>query len=248
VNSENRIPYYVRVAETIEGRIKSKVYLPGVLIPSEKEIEKEFGVSNMTVRKALDLLVQEGILIRKRGIGTRVIHRDENYLAIKITGTFKDWFDSASGRYPKLHVEVLDIEIAACPEPIREILCLGKDALIWRMKRIRKFKGEPISYYINYGPPQLFQKLTKNIFKKNSFFEVLQRQVGVKISQIEQNVEAITADIDLASILGVKFGAPLFFVENIYFSESLTPVEVTHVYYRGDRYIYNAIIQADQKA
>ncbi|HUT72397.1 MAG TPA: GntR family transcriptional regulator [Desulfatiglandales bacterium] len=244
---EDRIPAYVRIGKTLKGRIESKIYAPGSLIPSEKEIEREFGFSNITIRKALDLLVNEGILVRKRGIGTRVIHRDDNRLAIKITGTFRDWFDSASGKHPKLDVEVLEIAVTTCPEPIREILSLSKDAMVWRMKRVRKFGEEPISYYINYGPPQLFEKVNENAFKKRSFFEVFKKCSGVQLSQIEQNVEAITADVDLASILRVQFGASLFFVENIYYSTSLVPIEVTHVYYRGDRYIYNAVIRLDQE-
>jgi GntR family transcriptional regulator len=248
MNDETRTPYYYRVAETLKKRIESKRYMSNELIPSEKNLEKEFGVSNITIRKALDLLVKDGLLVRKRGVGTQVIPKEGDRLAIKLTGNFRDWYESASGKYPKLEVDVLGIAIERCPEPIRELLSLEENSMIWKMRRIRKFRGEPISYYINYGRPEIFGKLTKKkLFQNHSFVDVFQKYCDVQISKIEQLVEAIAADMDIASILDVQFGTSLFFVKNMYFTELPSPVEVTHVYYRGDRYIYNAIIELDQK-
>jgi len=111
------------------------------------------------------------------------------------------------------------------------------------MKRVRCIKRKPISYYINYGPPSLLGKLSSKDFKKRSFIEVFQDRCNIKLSKMEQQVEATIADMDLASILRVPFGDPLFFVENVYYSTENKPVEVTHMYFRGDRYIYKATIQ-----
>lgn len=248
MDDETRTPYYYRVAETLRKRIETGQYHTGGLIPSEKELESEFKVSNITIRKALDLLAKDNLIVRKRGVGTQVIPKVGNRLAIKLTGNFMDWYESASGKFPKLDIEVLDVGIIPCPDPIREPLSLDDDSLVWRMRRIRKFKGEPISYYINYGHPELFKQLTKKKpFRKHSFFEVFQKCCDVKISKIEQFIEAIVADMDIASILQTQFGTPLFLVKNMYFAESPSPVEVTHAYYRGDRYIYNALIHLDKK-
>ena len=248
MTDETRTPYYYRVAETLRKRIESREYPPYGLIPSEKDLEKQFAVSNITIRKALELLVQDNLLVRKRGVGTQVIPEKEDRLEIKLTGNFQDWYKSASGTYPKLQVEVLDIAIELCPEPIRGVLSLEDNSKVWKMRRIRKFKGEPISYYINYGHPEIFKKyMKKRLFQQYSLVHVLRNYCAVKISKIEQYVEAITADMDIAAILDVTFGAPLFFVKSIYFGEFDTPVEITHLYYRGDRYIYTAVIQYDQK-
>ena len=65
---ETTIPYYYRVAETLKGRIESRKYPPGDIVPSEKHLAEEFGVSNITIRKAMALLVEDGLVIRKRGI------------------------------------------------------------------------------------------------------------------------------------------------------------------------------------
>ena len=241
------MPYYIRVAETLKGRIVSGIYQPGDIISSEKELIKEFGVSNITIRKAFDLLVQEGYVIRRRGIGTRVVYNDEDRLAIKLTGNFKDWFFSASGKYPKLDVEVLEISVIDGPEWVKNILRLPPGAKVWHMKRIRKFKKEPISYILNYTRPEIFKQFTKKVFERSTVFEALQKLCGIQISKVVQRVEAIIADLDVSSVLGVRYGEPLFSGKHIYYDQNLFPIEVTNVYYRGDRYIYKAITRLDEK-
>jgi len=241
MDREDLTAYYFRIAETLRGRIKAQEYKLGDILPSEKDLEKEFGVSNITIRKAFALLVQEGLVVRKRAIGTWVIYKEDKRLAIKMSGNFKDWYDSAYAKL-KLNVDVLEIVTTGCSEKIRSILGLRKDEKIWRMKRVRKIKRDPISYYINYIPSSLLGNLSRNDFEKRSFIEIFQERCNIKLSKIEQQVEATVADIDLASILKVQFGDPLFFVENVYYSTETTPVEVTHMYFRGDRYIYKTTL------
>ena len=241
MDREDLTAYYYRIAETLRGRIKAQEYRFGDILPPEKDLEKEFGVSNITIRKALALLVQEGLVVRKRAIGTKVMYREGKRVAIKISGNFKDWYDSAYAKL-KLDVDVLEILVTDCPERIRSILGLRKDEKIWRMKRVRRIKRDPISYYINYGPPSILGILSCGDFEKRSFIEVFQDRCNIKLSKIEQQVEATIADMDLASILRVRFGDPLFFVENVYYSTENKPVDVTHMYFRGDRYLYKTTI------
>lgn len=239
---ETTIPYYYRVAETLKGRIESRKYPPGDIVPSEKHLAEQFGVSNITIRKAMALLVEDGLVIRKRGIGTRVISKQGERIPLKITGNFRDWVDSAVGQKQRLKVDVLEIAVSTCPQRIAKILSIALDSKIWQMKRVRKLNAEPISYYINHVPPELLTNVSAKDFEKGSFIEVFERCCGIKIAKIEQRVEATTADMDVSSILGAGFGDPLFFIENIYYTAELSPVEVTHMYFRGDRYIYKSDI------
>lgn len=243
---ENTIPMYFRVAETLRSRIESRRYRPGELIPSEKELSREFNVSLITIRKAMELLVKEGLVARKRGLGTWVLSSNHGRLPIKLSGNFRDWFDSVSGRLQRLEAEVLEAGLADCPEQVARILGLQEGEPIWRMRRVRKHKGEPISYYINYASSELAGLVSAADFRKRSFLEVFQEKAGLRLKRLEQRVEATVADMDVSSILGVEFGSPLFFVENVYYTLQDRPVEVTHMYYRGDRYIYRASILMEQ--
>jgi DNA-binding GntR family transcriptional regulator len=241
---DRAISYYVKVAETLKARIRDGQYQPNDLIPSAKKLEEEFKVSNITIRKALDLLTREGFVIPMRGVGTRVVKTEDEVLSIEITGSFRDWVDSTLGRDLQLTVDVLEITVTSCPKRVSRILTLGPDENIWRMKRVRRLRGVPMSYIINYGRPQVFSnKIIIEEVIKSSFVDLFQKRCHISLSKMEQRVKATVADMDLSSVLTINFGDPLFFVENVYFSTDGNPVEVTHMYYRGDKYVYDATIQ-----
>jgi DNA-binding GntR family transcriptional regulator len=241
---DRAISYYVKVAETLKARIRDGQYQPNDLIPSAKKLEEEFKVSNITIRKALDLLTREGFVMPMRGVGTRVAKMEDDVVSIEITGSFRDWVDSTLGRDLQLTVDVLEIAITSCPKRISQILTLGLDENIWRMKRVRRLRGVPMSYIINYGRPEVFSdKITIEEVRKSSFVDLFQERCQISLSKMEQRVKATLADMDLSGILAINFGDPLFFVENVYYSTDGNPVEVTHMYYRGDKYVYDATIQ-----
>jgi DNA-binding GntR family transcriptional regulator len=245
---ETKAPFYFRVAETLKGRIDSRKYHPGEIVPSEKELAREFGVSTITIKKAMHLLVDEGLVVRQRGVGTTVVRKEKEPVAIKLTGNFREWFDSVSGKFPKLEIDVLDVGTIPCPEHIRKRLAMPPRQDIWRMKRLRRFRNEPISYYINFAPPGIFDNIDQRVFEKRPFFEVLQEQFQNRITKIDQRVEAIVADMDVSSVLGIQFGEPLFYSEIIYFDNHDRPVEVTHLFLRGDRYVYRSVIRLNRSS
>jgi DNA-binding GntR family transcriptional regulator len=243
---DRAISYYIKVAETLKARIRDGQYQPDKLIPSARKLEEEFQVSNITIRKALDLLTREGFVIPMRGIGTRVAKTDDDVMSIEITGSFRDWVDSASGKALQLTVDVLEIAITSCPKRVSKILSLCPDERIWRMRRVRKFRGVPMSYIINYGQKEVFGgKITKGEVGKRSFVDLFQKRCRIRLLKMKQRVEATVANMDLSDVLGINFGEPLFFVENTYYSED-GPAEVTHMYFRGDKYVYDATIQLNE--
>jgi len=167
------------VAETLRGRILNQAYRPGSILPSEKELAKEFGVSLITIRKAMDLLVREDLVARRRGVGTRVLASNHGRLPIKLSGNFRDWFDSVSGKLQGLEAQVLEMGLVECPERVARALGVEEGAVVWRMKRVRRYKGEAISYYVNYGPKDLANLVTPSDFAKRSFLEVFQERFKV---------------------------------------------------------------------
>jgi DNA-binding GntR family transcriptional regulator len=240
LQSQTTISHYYTVAETLRRRIETMEYSHGALIPSEKELAKEFSVSTITIRKALELLVKDGLIYRKRGVGTRVIHQHKERLPIKITGSFRDLFGWSS--YYDQETKVIDVSLRECPPLIRDILRLPPGEKIVRIRRIRKFKRNTVSYYINYAPQNFLGNLKKKDLENKSFIKVFQETSGIKVIRAEQQTEAITADMDLSSILGNSFGDPLLFVENIYFSKDEIPVEVSHMYFRSDFFVIRSSI------
>ncbi|MEW6262023.1 MAG: GntR family transcriptional regulator [Thermodesulfobacteriota bacterium] len=237
-----RVPLYRQVAETVRGRILSGQYKSGERIPSVHELEAEFEVSNITIRKALSLLSQEGLIESRQGVGTLAAPTQEEIVRIEITGNFKDWLDSASGRNPKLEAAVLEMVYTSGPKRIHQLLGAPMNEKLFRMKRVRSFRGQPISFFVNFSALEGCRHIRREEVEARSFIEVFQKACAIRLTHLEQHVRAVTADLDVASILKIDFGAPLFFVENIYYTSADKPVQVTHMYYRGDRYMYKARI------
>lgn len=243
MSGNRKAPIYVQLAETIRGRILRNEYRPGELISSAKDIEKEFAVSAITVRKATNILVQEGYLNSKQGVGTRVTKRPDDLIEFEFSGNFWDWVDLAIPPHLKPDTKVLEIAIVPCPKRIGELLNKKDDDLIWRMKRVRKIYGRTASFIVNHALPHLMTGVSKKHFEKQTLFlNVFRDYCGVQLSSVEQRVRATVADMDISKKLEISFGDPVFLVENTYLDTSQKPVEVSCLYFRGDRYTYKTKI------
>ena len=239
---------YERIADTLRTRILDGTYRVGERIPSMNELEQIFAVSNMTVRKALDRLRYEGLVAGRRGDGTRVVRSPEPALVdIKVSGTFTEWFDSASANAFPIEQLVLGIDIMRCPINVAGILDVDPDEQIWRMRRIRSLRGQSISYHVNHARADLQGLIVeKDLEGLGTFVGLLRECYAESIAVMDQRVEARTANMDVAELLEIEFAAPVFFIENIYRTHSGEAAAVSHLYLRADRYCYSARIDVDE--
>lgn len=235
--NERSTSLFIQVAETIKGRIIRHEYDAGSSIPSSSELAKEFNVSIITIRHAMDLLSREGFIQPRRGMRFQVVAQQEEIVEIEITGDFRTWLNTATGKKMNIKVEVLDREVIACPRPIHKILGLEE---VERIKRVRKLHDSPVSYFVTYGPVHLLQNISSAQLTNRSFIDLYQDKSKVQLQYMEQTVHALKADLDLVSLLNVEFGFPVFYVHNVYFSHDDKALAITHMYYRSDRYVYTA--------
>jgi len=219
-----------------------EIYQRGVWIPAAKDLALEFGVSTITIRKAVERLIQEGYLAARQGAGTRVTLPDLKKVEIQIGGDFCEGFDSASGRSPRLEIQRLDIAATLPSQVIRTLLGASRDERVGRLRRLRRHQGHIVSYFINHFRLEHLQCLPRRKLTQRSFIEAFQESTRIRLKRAEQRVESIIAEMDLANLLDTEYGSPLSFVENIYYSDQDQPVVVTHMYYRGDCYMYRASI------
>jgi len=240
-------PQYRQVADTLRRRIQNGVYQQGETIPSFVELEDLFDVSGITVRKAVGILSDEGLVDGRRGIGTVVIaNQPDDRVTIEVSGDFGEWLNSAKGERLPLEQELLGIETAKAPPNVARALAVPGDEVLWCMRRLRRIAGAPISYHVNYGRPDVLGRINAGMMAdRGSFVDAMRRHCALPLARMDQRVEAITADRDLSDLLEVDFGEPLFFVENLYSDEAGAPLAVTHLYLRGDRYAYQASITLD---
>lgn len=231
-------PQYQQVADTLRQRIARAEYRIGDVIPTSTELEELFSVSNITIRKALAILSDEGLVTGRRGVGT-VIKAEPPDLRLKIavSGNFSEWVDSASGKSLPIRQKVLQFQIAPGPDRIARLLGLEARAPLWTLRRLRWVNDDIISYHVNFARPERLAGLDDRNMKGNrNFVDMIREDGGLQLERMDQTVEATVTDRDLAQLLGVKFGTPLFFVENIYVDSADAVAAVTHLYLRGDRY------------
>jgi GntR family transcriptional regulator len=234
--NDARVPYYVQVAETLRRRIMTDEYMEESLIPPVPELEKEFNVSNITIRKALETLTQDGLLRRKRGVGTIVQKCERDLVVFELFGDFKRLVRSIEDL--PVELEVLEIKVIPCPHYVRKMLLLGPEAQVLRVKKIRKHGGKPLSFYLHYTDPALYKKITIEKAEQKTFVDLFEEVTKTKLTTLKQRIESVVADIDLSSVLQVRFGLPLFFTENLYMAEGQKPAILTQNYYRGDKCFY----------
>ncbi len=244
MNTAHAIPQYRQVAETLRRRILDGLYRQGRVMPPASELERQFSVSNITIRRALSILSDEGWITGRRGLGTVVNPAPEDRrVAIAVSGNFRDWLDSASGSRLPIEQAVLDVRRAPGPAAVAGTLGLSPEAPLWSMRRKRRLDGRPLSFHVNYGDPARFDEVTaQTMTGSRNFVDVMRDDLKLPLVRMDQSVEAAVADRDLAEILEVDFGDPLYFIENVYRIAGDTAVAVSHLFFRGDRYVYQASI------
>ena len=224
-------PLYQQLQRALRGAIENRVIGPDDALPPERDLAEEFGVSRITVRKALDALVNEGLLIRRQGAGTFVAGRVEKSFS-KLSSFSEDM--TARGRRPE-SVWLSRSSGAVTPE---ESLTLGLSpgVTVYRFNRIRYADGAPMALEFSTVPG--FCLPSENAVQE-SLYEALDAH-GARPVRALQRLRAVLFNSERARLLGVSDGAPGLFIERRGFLRDGRPVELTHSYYRGDAYDFVA--------
>lgn len=248
MNATNTAPQYQQVADTLRRRIVRGEYRKGDVIPTAAQLEQLFSVSNITIRKALAILSEEGWIQGRRGVGTVVVRVPETQrVNIAVSGDFTDWVDTASGKSLPIEQKLLGLGEESGPADVCRQLGLAPGEPLWVMRRLRSISGNIISYHVNFGQPEAMAGVSAaNMAGNRNFVDLLRARVGADLDRMDQTVEASVADRDLAMLLKVDFGTPLFYVENVYRDRSGKAVAVSHLYLRGDHYAYQTSIVLGQ--
>lgn len=219
----------MRVARHIESAIHDGHLSPGDRLDGEIGLAEALGISRATMRKAIDELVRQGLLVRRHGAGTQVLPTRSDR-----PGGVEGLFDELkrSDRVPT--TEVIRLDVGAAEADIAAELWLESDDPVVHVERIRKADGVPIAVMRNWIPADLV-KLTASDLERDGLYEIL-RKGGVRMRMAQQSIGAVAADSRSARLLEIKKGSPLLSIETTTYADSGRPVEVGHHEYRGDMY------------
>lgn len=237
-SSRGAIPLYMQIYQELKQKIKDEVYKYGDNIPTEFELQEIYNVSRITVRQAIQVLEQEGLVVRARGKGT-VVSANENIEELltqirSFTEEMKDRNMVAGTKFAEIS------EVSATAELAYIFSCSEGDKLYY-LRRVRTANEKPIVLFDTYLMSKKALPLDNNVYY-GSIYETLKEYDVKHPVGIEEKFTAIIATKTISDALGVKVGAPIMKRVRKSFNDENDVFEYTVGYYNAD--IYNYVVYA----
>lgn len=230
----NPFPRYLQIRNILMRRFNNG-FAPGDRFPSEYQLCTEFGVSRETVREALRGLERDGLIARHRGKGTFVVRLPDTAQDKRLTGLVEDFTEL------KLDTDANVIRSGVETPPTRIASALRLDAgdQLFRILRLRQVDGKPFACHDAFLPLDLGSALAGLDLTHTTLFGELRRTLGIKLVEIYQHIDALTADVSLARLLELEVSAPLLVTRRaLSHRRTGVPTMFFESYFRADRYYY----------
>ena len=229
-------PLYQQIKTLIVRALESGEWKPGDLIPSEAELAVRFGVSQGTMRKAIDEMAAEKLLVRRQGKGTFVAtHKDPSSSLRFLRIAAND------GDLPPLTNVPVECWRAKAGVDVARALAIEPGAPVIIVRRVLQAGGEPVVFDEIYLPGALFHDLTVDALDnaEASLYGVYESKYGVRAITADERLRAVSADRLTAGMLQVAEGSPLLLVERVTFTYGNKPVELRRGFYLTQKFHYH---------
>ena len=231
LDRSSRVPLYFQVAEQIERAILSGAIAPGEKIDNEISLANDLGLSRPTMRQAIQLLVDKGMLVRKRGVGTQVVHGKISR-SVELTSLFDDL--SAAGQKPRS--DVIELKLIPATEEVAQQLQVTAGDQVWSLERLRFVGEEPLALMHNYLPADAIDLAEVDLRKTGLYASM--RESGILMRVARQKIGARRADARDARLLNEKKGAPLLTMQRTTYDNAGRAVEFGQHAYRAEMYAF----------
>ena len=223
------VPLYFQVAEQISDAIKRGELPPGSRLDNEIQLAARLGLSRPTIRQAIQYLVDKGLLVRKRGVGTQVVHGQVKR-TVELTSLYDDL--RRAGQNPA--TRVLTLTPTPADEQIATTLGVTPGTDVLHLRRLRYATGQPLAILHNWLPQGL-TTLTPQNLESRGLYELL-RSAGVRLRVANQRIGARAATAAEARLLGERRGAPLLTMLRTTYDDQGRAVEHGSHVYRASHY------------
>jgi DNA-binding GntR family transcriptional regulator len=231
IDRTSPIPLYFQVATRLQQLIELGEIPVGTRIENEVDLAERLGVSRPTTRRAIQYLVERGMLVRKRGIGTEVVHPKVRR-PVELSSLYDDL--SSAGRAPRSEVRAFEVRPAT--DAVAAALSLPDGAEVTWFERLRYADDEPLALMRNAVPVSLFRPRREDL-AEHGLYELL-RSAGLVPRIASQVIGASLATTTEARILGEKRGAPLLTVNRTTWDANGQAIEYGSHIYRASRYSF----------
>jgi GntR family transcriptional regulator len=230
-------PLYRQIKDLLLDGLRSGEWRPGEAIPSEIELAARFRVSQGTVRKAIDELAAENLLVRRQGKGTFVATHGEPQVRFRFLRLTPD-----SGEAVAAERELLEFRRARASAELARLLELKPGEPVIMLKRRIAFDGSPVLLEEVWLPGNRFKGITAAAITdhQGALYNLFETEFGTRMVRAEERLKAVSADAAAAELLGVEPGHALLQVERLSFTYGDTPVEWRRGVYKTDRHYYRS--------
>ena len=240
LDQKSAIPLHAQIEKYLRKLISSREYKNGnKYLPKEVTLSKKLGVSRNTVRQAVNTLVNEGLIERKKGVGSKVVNK-------KITTRLDNWI-SFTKEMQNQGIKVVNYMVqntlVNAPNEINDSLAISLSKKIWKLEKIRGSKDAKYLYSVSYFHPRV--GITGNEVFDAPLYEHLEKEHDVIVSTSKEKISAITASKQISLLLDVEQGTPILKRKRIVYDLGDRPVEYNIVYYRTEYFTYDIEIKRE---
>jgi GntR family transcriptional regulator len=232
LDKDSPIPLYYQLVETLRERIRSGELKPGTQLPPERDLSEHFGISRMTVRQALQFLVNEEALVARQGLGTFIAEPKLTYDPFHALG----FTDDMMRRGADATSRVIEQRVIEPPVNIATHLNLQPKDHTTKIVRLRLSDGVPMLLETVFVPSKRFAGLERANLSKQSLYQLMRDKYGVRPAGARHTLEAVQATDYETELFGLPASMPMILLQGVTFDESDQPIEFFKAVYRGDRF------------
>ena len=232
-------PLYRQIKALMTRSLQQSVWRPGEAIPSEMELAARFKVSQGTVRKAIDEMATENLLVRRQGKGTFVATHAEERVQFRFLRLTPD-----DGHAGGMQRRLIDCRRQRAPAEVAQALQMRASDNAIRVRRLLSFREVPVVLDDIWLPASLFKGLTAERLSdyRGPMYGLFESEFGVRMIRAEEQIRALAADAAAAQLLSIKVASPLLSVERLSFTYGDKPVELRRgLYHTASHYYRNEL-------
>jgi DNA-binding GntR family transcriptional regulator len=235
VDRYSPVPMYYQVAQQLEQAIEAGELAPGTRLDGELALASQLGVSRPTLRRAIEYLVDRGYLVRRRAVGTQVVHPKVRR-PVELTSLYDDL--AASRKDPQ--TKVLSLETVPATDRVAHALGLEDRTDVLALERLRYADGQPLAVMRNWLPVGLVE-LDDERLERAGLYQLM-RAAGIKMHLASQTIGARGATGAEARLLQTSKGEPLLTAVRTTYNEHGQPVELADHIYRASLYSFEIVL------
>lgn len=234
LNVSSQSPLYLQLKQIIKDDISRGVYKAGQKLPPEAEIGKTYGVSRITVRRAITDLVEEGVLHSQQGKGSYVRELKEKRELISV-GSFSD-MTTMSGKTPSS--QILSNLVIEADDKLASTFKIKPNDPVLKLHRLLFIDNQPFIIETSFFPLEILPDLEKYIGESPSIYHILKERFGVEPAFSEKTLEVILAAEYESSLFHCDRGTPLYLLGKITYDQQDRPVHYSQSVYMSSKVIF----------